>query len=154
MDETRQSVQQQLSHTQKLTQDAFIAQKRDQYESAFSKVGEVFKPLIGSGPTDDLSPSSPAVRLRLAIVHEAEVSRRVASEMGRRVPTIEQAVSTLLTAKFPNVIIQAEREKIRKESTTRQAQMTNPPTSRRGSAEPTGDEQALAEFRDIWNRNS
>lgn len=144
-----------LAEGEKAQVRASLLQKQEQYESAFSTVGDAFIPLIGKGSTDDMNPSSAAYRLRCAVAREAEITRAVAQQMGARVPTIQQAVSNVLAAKFPNRIAQHAREAVIKDAATRRAGFTNPPTNRRGSEpEANPDAQTLGTFREIWNRSN
>ncbi len=152
-------LQQKLQAHDAQAQAAQIAREEAEFEAFFSKPGDEFAALLGKGNTEALAPNSPEKRLRFALAREVAIDRRVRQEIAKRFGmadrpiSIAEAARRVLVAKFPNRIAQAERERIRKESTRRQASAIEPPTNHKGfSPDESGDAALLAEIRAIKER--
>jgi hypothetical protein len=138
---TIESLQSRLRTFDEAAQSQEIKRVEQQFESAFAAVEDVFKPLIGSGATEALSPSDPAQRLRVSLAREALAFMQVQEQIGGKAPTVQEAVRTLLIAKFPNRIRLAERNAVR--SAAKKANTAAVHPSNRAAPKPKNAEEAL-----------
>lgn len=140
--QTITSLQSRLAEFDTAARSREIEQMQQQFESAFAAVEDVYKPLIGSGLTEALSPSDPAQRLRVGIAQEALAYMQAQQAIKGKAPTVQEAVRTLLIAKFPNRIRLAERNAVRSAARRSNAAAVHP-ANRAAPKQPANAEEAL-----------